>query len=345
MSNVAAIPQKKKQNIETICALSPLQEGLLFHALLDPDSPVYFEQVSCRLRDLKYPEMFQRAWRLTVDRHPSLRTSFYWKNRKQPLQIVRKQCELAWMERDWRDANAVVLKVRLETFLQDDRRAGFNLNKVPLMRCAMFQLADAEYQFTWSHHHLILDGWSASLVIDDVLRTYEALTLGNEVRIPRAPHSFREYISWLAKRDSSLDEDFWRTNLKGFLAPTSIEMPNAALAPNTPETEYHEKEMHVSAELTAKLQHLARQHRLTLNCIVQGAWALLLSRMSGDSDVVFGTTVSARLPSWKASSRWSAFSSTLCPYACGRSQMHCLCRGCSNSWRTRWSASNTHTTR
>src|SRR5581483_6885051 len=102
---MAAVPEKKYENIETICALSPLQEGLLFHALLDPHSPVYFEQVSCRLCDLQYPRLFQRAWQSAVDRHPSLRTAFYWKKREQPLQVVRKQCELPWVEGDWRNAD------------------------------------------------------------------------------------------------------------------------------------------------------------------------------------------------------------------------------------------------
>lgn len=295
MNNInVATPEKKSQNIEAIYPLSPLQEGLLFHSLLAPDSPVYFEQVSCRLNNLKYPRMFQRAWQLAVDRHASLRACFYWKNRKQPLQIVRRNCQLKWTEDDWRRSNQAGLTGRLESFLEADRRDGFDLSRAPLMRCALFQVTDTDYQFIWSHHHLILDGWSASLVIEDVLNTYESFSTGNETCVSISPRPFREYISWLAKRRSSLDEAFWRTNLKGFSIPTNIEMPKVASVSGPGDTEYHEKEIHLSPGITAKLQDLAQQHRLTLSCIVQGAWALLLSRMSGNSDVVFGATVSGR---------------------------------------------------
>lgn len=296
MTDVEAVQEKRNQNIETICALSPLQEGLLFHVLLDPGSPVYFEQVSCRLRDLTYPQLFHRAWQLVLQRHSSLRASFYWKNQKQPLQVVRKHCDLPWDKRDWRGAPPDELAVRLEMFLEDDRRCGFDLSRAPLMRCALFHLGVGEYQFIWSHHHLIMDGWSASLVIDDLLRIYEALSSGREVGISTPPRPFRDYVQWLAKREASADEEFWKRNLGGFSSPTRIEIPPAAFDLDRAGPEFDEAQIHLSAAVTAKLQDVAQQHRVTLSCIVQGAWALLLSRLSGDVDVVLGSTVSGRPP-------------------------------------------------
>ncbi|HEY4362402.1 MAG TPA: condensation domain-containing protein, partial [Bryobacteraceae bacterium] len=172
------------RNIETICALSPMQEGLLFHALLAPDSAVYFEQVSCRLSALEDTAAFRRAWQMATDRHVALRTGFYWKNRKRPLQIVRRQCDLTWSEKDWRGIEPDQIEPRLSELLEDDRRRGFDLSQAPLMRCTLLRLRGGEYQFIWSHHHLILDGWSASLVVREVFTTYEALLAGRDPHLP-----------------------------------------------------------------------------------------------------------------------------------------------------------------
>ncbi|HEY4087319.1 MAG TPA: amino acid adenylation domain-containing protein, partial [Bryobacteraceae bacterium] len=151
-----------------------------------------------------------------------------------------------------------------------------------------------EYQFIWSHHHLILDGWSASLVVREVFTTYEALLAGRDPHLP-LPRPFRDYIGWLAKRDRAIDETFWRKNLAGISQATPIGSAHAG-GLGEPAADYAEREARLSAGATAALQEIARQHRLTLNCLVQGAWALLLSRISGDRDVVFGSTVSGRPP-------------------------------------------------
>jgi surfactin family lipopeptide synthetase C len=294
LSNLDTISQNPNQNIETICALSPMQEGLLFHALLAPESAVYFEQVSCRLGRLEHPDKLRRAWQLAVDRHPALRTGFYWKNRKRPLQIVRRHCDLPWIEDDWRGIEPDDRQARLDALLQADRQQGFELGKAPLIRCTLLRLAGGGYQFVWSHHHLILDGWSASIVVKEVFATYEALCIGADLRLP-APRPFRDYIAWLAKRNPVQDETYWRESLRSFQEPTRIGA-HGHRAMGEPEAEYGEREIRLSADATSALQKLARQHRLTLNCLVQGAWALLLSRTSGDRDVVFGSTVSGRSP-------------------------------------------------
>jgi len=272
-----------------------MQEGLLFHALLAPESAVYFEQVSCRLNGLEHAPKFRRAWQQVVDRHSSLRTCFHWKNQKRPLQIARQHSELPWTEYDWRAIESDERQERLKALAEEDRRSGFDLAKAPLMRCTLIRLDDTDYHFLWSHHHLILDGWSASLVVKEVFNIYEALCTGETLRVP-APPAFRDYIAWLAKRDPSHDEAFWRENLSGFSEPTRIAGTHRGRALDEPEAEYDERELRLSPDVTAMLQQLAAQHRLTLNCMVQGAWALLLSRIGVGRDVVFGSTVSGRPP-------------------------------------------------
>ncbi len=272
-----------------------MQEGLLFHALLAPESAVYFEQVSCRIGGLAHANKLRRAWQQAVDRHQALRTCFHWKNQKRPLQIVRKQCDLPWIEHDWRAVEPAERHARLEALLEDDRRRGFDFAVAPLMRCTLIRLDDSSYHFVWSHHHLILDGWSASLVVKEVFTIYEALCAGEVLRMA-TPRPFRDYIAWLAKRNAAHDEAFWRENLSGFSEPTRIGALHHGRALDDPHADYEERALSLCINVTAQLQQLAQQHRLTLNCLVQGAWALLLSRIGGGRDVVFGSTVSGRPP-------------------------------------------------
>jgi surfactin family lipopeptide synthetase C len=280
------------KNIESIYPLSPLQEGLLFHALLTPESAVYFEQVSCKLLRLAEPLKFRQAWKMVVDRHAPLRTCFYTKNRRRPLQVVRLECELPWVEEDWSGMAAAEREALLAERMQADRERGFDFTKAPLMRCALIHLGEVEYQFLWSHHHLILDGWSGGLIVKEVFENYAALCAGPPRRLP-LPKPFQNYVTWLSQRDAAQDELYWRAALKGFTAATRIGSNVTVCAA---EAEYAERELIISEELTSALEMLTREHRLTLNCLVQGAWAVVLSRLSGDADVVFGSTVSGRPP-------------------------------------------------
>ena len=295
LASLDVVPRSPSKNIESICPLSSMQQGLLFHTLLAPESAVYFEQVSCRLGGLENAQKFRRAWQQAVDRHAALRTCFHWKSQKRPLQIVRKQCDLPWVEQDWRTIDPARRCARLDALLDEDRRHGFDLASAPLMRCTLIRLDSDDYHFIWSHHHLILDGWSASLIVKEVFTLYDGLCAGNDLRLP-LPRPFRDYIAWIAKRDPRPDEDFWRENLSGFFEPTRIGATHRSQALGEPDTEYDEREIGLAPEVTAKLHHLVQQYRLTLSCLLQGAWALLLSRVCGSRDVLFGSTVSGRPP-------------------------------------------------
>ncbi|MBV9790245.1 MAG: non-ribosomal peptide synthetase, partial [Chloroflexi bacterium] len=278
------------KNVEDVYPLSPMQQGMLFHTLYD--SGLYVEQTIATLHGNLDIEAFQRAWQQTVDRHPILRTAFLWEGLASPLQVVRRQARLPWTIDDWRGIDPAEQQSRLQQFVQEDLARGFDLGKAPLMRLALFQSGDDAYHFVWSQHHILLDGWSLPLVLGEVFRSYEALAQGRELPLPR-PRPYREYIAWLQKQDMQQAEAFWRRNLAGFTAATPFGV-DQALAVDADAPEHGRFETRLPADLSATLQSLARQHGLTLNTVMQGAWALLLSRYSGDDDVVFGTTVSGR---------------------------------------------------
>ena len=235
----------------------------------------------------------QRAWQEVTDRHEPLRTLFVWEGREKPLQVVRRRVTLPWEEHDWRGLSAAEQNRMRTAFLEADRQRGFDLAQAPLMRLALVRLGENHYELIWSHHHLLLDGWSSFLILKDVMAIYRAHSEGGDCRLePVRP--YRDYISWLQGQDLSKAERFWRKALKGFAAPTPLL--------GSPAHQKHEDQDYEAADLlgssppslTAALRAFASRHGLTLSTIVQGAWAILLSRYSGEDDIVFGSTVSGR---------------------------------------------------
>ncbi len=282
-----------KRNIEAVYPLSPMQQGMLFHSLYAPESGVYFEQLSATLRGDLDLVAFERAWQRVIDRHPILRTAFAWKSLDRSLQVVHRRVSLQLEERDWRGASPAEQEARLEGFLQADRARGFDLSRAPLMRLALLRTADDVHAFVWSHHHILLDGWSLPLLLREVFGFYEAFRQGKDLDL-ETPRPYRDYIRWLDQQDVTEAEAFWRRTLAGFAAPTplTVDRPSESVADR--KERYEELEIQLSREPTSALQSLARQQHVTLSTLVQGAWALLLSRYSGERDVVFGATVSGR---------------------------------------------------
>ena len=283
-----------KGNVEDFYPLSPMQQGMLFHTLYSPNSGVYFEQLTCTLRKLANAQAFKQAWQQVTDRHPILRTSFVWEGLKEPVQVVYRQVQLPWEEFDWQDLAPAAQQQQLETFLKSDRERGFDMRQPPLMRMTLIKLAKDTYYFIWSHHHLLLDGWSNPAILTEVFDFYQAELNGEQLSLPR-PRPYRDYIVWIQQQNLSEAESFWRQRLQGFTAPAPmpIERDFGAAAP---EESDREQQILLSVATTAALKTLARQQQLTLNTLVQGAWGLLLSRYSGEEDVIFGTVVSGRPP-------------------------------------------------
>jgi amino acid adenylation domain-containing protein len=280
------------RGIEDLYPLSPLQSGLLFHTLYSPESGVYFEQISCTLEGSLDVAAYREAWRQVVERHPILRTSFVWDGLPRPLQLVHRRVDLAWEERDWRGLSEEEQSSRLAQHLEEDRERGFELSRAPLMRWTMIRLGERQWRFVWSHHHLLLDGWSMPLLLKEVLMDYEGRIRGVTLPVER-PRPYRDYIGWLGDQDVAAAESYWRMALGGFTTPTPL-VVDRPVGSAGESGEYTEHRSSLSAETTDRLERWARSHQLTLNTLVQGAWALLLSRYSGERDVVFGATVSGR---------------------------------------------------
>jgi non-ribosomal peptide synthetase component F len=200
---------------------------------------------------------------------------------------------LPWQQHDWRGHSPVDQQEQLEAFIQAERKRGFELSETPLMRLALIQMDDDVYEFILSHHHLLLDGWSLPLVLKEVFAFYEACCQGQDLHLKRS-RPYRDYIAWLQEQDLTVAEAFWRQALSGLSAPTPLSVDQALGSLSSEVESYDEQEIQLSVAATAALDSLARGHQLTVNTLVQGAWAILLSRYSGQEDVVFGATVSGR---------------------------------------------------
>ncbi len=281
------------QNIEAICRLTPLQEGLLFHEL-DASLPgVYFQQYSCILDGPLDEAAWRRAWEFVVQRHAALRTLFSWENRREPLQIVRRQVPLPYQLADWSRLPHDVQLERIKTLLSEDRRRGFDLNHAPLMRLQVARLASERHHFIWSFHHLSLDGWSSRLIRGEVLHAYQEFAAG---RIPdlQPARPFADYVRWLQDHDSPSDVQFFGEALAEWVP--SRWFPAVAGRVPAAEDRHQQTALALTPTSTERLQSFARQNRVTLSTVVVGAWATLLSRYHGTDDVVFGQTISTRPP-------------------------------------------------
>jgi surfactin family lipopeptide synthetase C len=277
-----------KENIADIYELSPLQQGILFHSICEPETGVYFIQLCYRLRGNLNVTAFEQAWQQVVARHPVLRTGFYWEKLEKPLQVVYKQVPVIIQYQDWGN-RGIGDKEKLAVWLAKDRQESFNLAQAPVMRWHLIRGGEDDYYFVWSKHHLILDGWSTALVLKEVLEIYQSLCQEKSFALSD-PLPYGNYIGWLQQQDLSNAQEFWQKNLQGVKNPTSFEIRLGE------EESGRQKELSLklSHSTTAKLQLLAKENHLTLNTLVQGAWALLLNRYTSETDLVYGVTVSGR---------------------------------------------------
>ncbi len=306
------------ENIEDIYELSPMQRGMLFHTLYAPHSGVYIEQAIYSIQDSLDIGTLYKAWVYLVTQHSTLRTAFLWEELDEPVQVVYQTVQVPWEQHDWRGLPSGDLHTRLDELLAEDRVRGFDLALAPLLRLILIRVANDTSFLLFTHHHLLLDGWSLTIVIQEAFSAYRMLRSGQEPFF-KSRRPYGDYINWLRSRNLAEAETFWRHYLQGFTTPTPlmIDAPgnpasveegdgNTQVSPITQNTtEKLEFRLRggrpvelqgftLSVDTTATLRAFARKHQLTLNTLVQGAWALLLSRYSGETDVVFGATVAGR---------------------------------------------------
>ncbi|MDX3232354.1 non-ribosomal peptide synthetase [Streptomyces sp. ME19-01-6] len=286
--------------IESVLPLTPLQEGMLFHALYDSEAAdVYTIQAPLELLGDVSAKALRAACAPTLARHAVLRAGFRQRGNGQAVQLIRRTVRTPWTELDLSADPESVRRKKLLAFLEEERSRRFDMTAPPLMRFALVRLAESQYAFVLTYHHILLDGWSLPLVLEDLFALYRRKTeaaagddgTGDAGLRPVTP--FSDFLRWLSRQDRPAAEAAWRSALQGLSEPTLV----AAGAPVAGDGEMPGL-THVTLpeDATATLSATARKHGLTLNTVVQGVWSLLLSLLTGRDDVVFGQTVHGRPP-------------------------------------------------
>ncbi|MGH3936026.1 MAG: amino acid adenylation domain-containing protein, partial [Pseudonocardiaceae bacterium] len=280
------------RNTEDVYPLTPLQAGIVFHSLLGTDTAAYVDQIQLRLSGVSDAHALGAAWQQVVDRTPLLRSAVIWEKVDEPLQVVRREVVLPTAYHDWRELTEEQRDRELRRVAAQDRAAGVDLTVPPLLRLVIARWSDDQVLLVWTMHHVVLDGWSMATVFAEVCQRYEAIVHDRPpAQVARRP--FRDYLRWLGEQDSGPVEQHWRAVLSGFESPTPLPYDRQPVEAHRSQSS-ESVDVELSPRSSTRLYQMAKRNGLTLNTIVQGAWALLLSRYCGERDVVFGTTVSGR---------------------------------------------------
>ncbi|NMX87848.1 non-ribosomal peptide synthetase [Pseudomonas sp. WS 5010] len=282
--------------IEDVYPLTPMQEGLLLHTLLEPGTGLYYMQDRYRINSELNPERFALAWKAVIARHEALRASFCWNVGEDMLQVIHKPGSTPIEYLDWTGTPAEQQEPRLQALLKSEREAGFDLLNQAPFHLRLIRVGEARYWFMMSNHHILIDAWCRSLLMNDFFDIYTALGEGREAQLA-APPRYRDYIAWLQRQNLAEARQWWQQNLQGFERTTPIPSDRPFLR----EHAGHSGGMVVGDCYTrlderdgAQLRELAQAHQLTVNTFAQAAWALVLRRLSGERDVLFGVTVAGR---------------------------------------------------
>jgi amino acid adenylation domain-containing protein/non-ribosomal peptide synthase protein (TIGR01720 family) len=282
----------RKQTMEALYRLSSLQEGILFHRLYESDAAVYLEQMSGEVTGLQL-DAFQRSWDLLLKKHSILRTAFYPDRFKIPVQVVYKDLPMPITLIDYRGLPNEEQQWRVEQFAAADIRKGFDLTQAPLMRVSLLQLQDDRYKMIWTTHHLVLDGWSVPVLIEEFLTNYDLLIAG-QVPDEAATDRYEEYIRYTDQRDQEQEAAYWKEYLRPIETPCLLPFVNSMTGRKRNTGSYREDDLVLDAAITNRIGQYAQQLHLTINTILQGVWAYLLHCYTGSPAIVYGITVSGR---------------------------------------------------
>jgi len=302
---VSQLPKTVQTNIQSLYPLAPLQESFLWNSLQNGSQSglLHMRGTLCGELDLS---LLKQAWYQVIDRHPALRSAVHWEGLSQPLQLVEKRIELPWQVLDWRETTPKQVADRITELLEKDKevppqetgKKGFALSQSPLIRLTLIRTADLTCELIWTCHHLMIDGWSGTVVINQVLDCYDSLRQGHalpssNVTASNAIASYQDYIRWRNHQSSTAAQQFWKAYLNNF---TPAHWPNSASATPSPSSPLSSQSLQLTLnnKHTLPLQAFLRSHRLTFNTLIQATWTLLLYSRSGQHDLAFGATVSGR---------------------------------------------------
>ncbi|WP_010248511.1 non-ribosomal peptide synthetase [Acetivibrio cellulolyticus] len=277
-----------KQNVEDILALTPVQEGMLFHYLNQPSSELYFEQLSFRLVGKINMEILKKAWDHVVETNEMLRTVFRWEMLEKPLQIVLKTHNMPIREFDFSNCNGQQ-QVMIDKVREEDRKEKIDISSAPC-RIILCKINENEYEMILSSFHIIFDGWSNGIILKEFVEAYCSLSNG---RVPERPSKtkYKEFVKRVAGNDKAREIEYWSNYIGDFTSKTVLPLDKKSDEFCTSTQNYIDT---IPQEVSDKIKELSKSRNITTASILYSAWGLLLKVYNDSRDVVFGTTVSGR---------------------------------------------------
>ncbi|WP_194835070.1 non-ribosomal peptide synthetase [Nocardia sp. XZ_19_369] len=283
------LDQRHPGGIEDILPLTPLQDGLMFHAAAGgPD--LYVVQLDVQLAGRLDPALLRASVRLLTDRHPGLRAVFEHDGLERPVQVIVRRAEVPWRQVDLSAADEAAQRQELARLRAAEQADGFDLATGPLLRWLLVDLSAHRHRLILTSHHILWDGWSVPVLLGELLAIYAANADTSGLAPVLQPRAF---CTWLAAQDRAAATAAWRAVLDGVTGPTLL-AGSATAADRTAARAVVETTM--PEAVTTGLGALAQRCGTTLNTVLQATWGMVLAQLTGRDDVIFGTPVSGRPP-------------------------------------------------
>ena len=278
-----------KQNIENIYPLSPLQEGIYFHTQLDKSAISYFQQLCYRFEGNLNPDFVRRSFQKIIERHDILRTIFIAKDTNRILQVVlrKKEADYSYITLPERDKE----KDFIREYKLKEKNKGFNLGKDNLIRLSLIKIDNNLFEFIWSFHHIILDGWCMGLLNKEFIQIYNILANNLKYNLPKVPQ-YRTYIQWLEKQDKNKSLAYWNDFLSGYYGGNRV--PGRINRKNINGYNIEKFSFTIKQDKLMLLEKICTTNNLTMNSVMQALWAIIVGKYNHTNDIVFGAVVSGR---------------------------------------------------
>ncbi len=278
--------------IKDIYTLSPLQDGILFHSVSEEGSRSYFQQVSYRISGELDISLVKKSFQHIVSRYDILRTLFLYAGYKQALQVVLNEREIEFAYSDIRKEGTQ--KNREQTvrdYKEYDKNRGFDLTNDALIRVHIFRVDEGEYEFLWSYHHIVMDGWCIGIIITELVAIYQSMLQGADLQLPPVTQ-YRHYIEWIGGIDKKASLNYWQSYLKGYEERATLPCLSTILPGDTYQLAHHR--INLEQGTSRKIREVCGKLQVTVNTFMQGVWGVVLGRYNSCDDVVFGQVVSGR---------------------------------------------------
>jgi non-ribosomal peptide synthase protein (TIGR01720 family) len=282
----------RRDYVESLYRLSGLQQGMLFHSLYDGQGGAYTEQFICDLLAVDL-EVLTKSWAYIIKHHSVLRSAFYYDQFAVPVQCVYKEVSLPVAVLDYRNISQEEQATALKGYEAADRSQGFDFKRAPLMRLTLIRLTEDRYKMLWTSHHILFDGWSLPILMEEFLSTYETLSSGRQIS-GEEEDRYEDYIRYIERKDKEEEEKYWRIYMRGVEQPTLLPFIRTTTERTKGAGEYRSLFLDLDIAVTEKIQAYAQKHRLTVNTVMQGVWSSLLHKYTGSRDIVYGVIVSGR---------------------------------------------------